>query len=56
VALSVQFVGALLIGAMLIIPVASARFVSKSALFMLGVSILINIISIISGVFFIYAF
>jgi zinc transport system permease protein len=51
VALSVQFVGALLIGAMLIIPVASARFVSKSALFMLGVSILINIISIISGVF-----
>jgi len=50
VALSVQFVGALLIGAMLIIPVASARLISKSTRSMLLFSIIINSISVLGGV------
>ncbi len=51
VAMSVELVGALLIGALLIIPTSSARLLSRSPLQMMGIGIGLSIVAMILGVY-----
>lgn len=50
VVLSVRLIGALLIGAMLIIPAATSRFISPSMNIMLGISIIFGVIATLLGI------
>jgi zinc transport system permease protein len=56
VSLSIRIVGILLIGALMVIPVVTAIQVSKSFKQVLGISVVLSLFSVISGLFISYYF
>jgi zinc transport system permease protein len=56
VAVSIQIVGALLIGALIVIPTTAAKLISLNAKQYQGFSVFFGVISVISGTLFAYSF